>query len=408
MKILFLAFEVPYPLDRGGRIKTYFYLKALAKSNQVTLVALARTPECSEKLEYLGSELSICSFHSIYIGLSSLRKARIAVQSLFQEEPFVMSLYGSSKGKRLVDHLIRMNSFDLIYADHLHMAQYVPKTTKAMTLLDQHNVETIVLQRFLDTRSELPLRLFAQLELSKMSRYEPQECRRFDAIWVTTEVDRRIIAPWIRPDQFIQVLPIGVDTGFFRPEKSDRDPATILSVGTLNWPANSDGVMWFCTEILPLLKEHNPEVKYVIVGANPPTAISRLADDPAVEITGWVEDIRPYLAKSTVLAVPLRGGSGMRVKILDALAAGIPIVSTSVGCEGIEVTPGVNILLADDVSEFAQKLATLLQSPQLQSQLSQNGIRLARDKYDWEIICDQIGASVTELKEHIATVRKES
>lgn len=399
MRILFLAFEVPYPLDRGGRIKTFHYLKALTRSHQVDLVALTRTQECEKNLDHLQSNLSFEDVYSIPINLSQLRKVRLALKSLWQTTPFVMALYASTEGKRLLERLLNSGHFDLIYADHLHMAQYVPGQTLASTLLDQHNVESVILRRFVDSQSSKPLQWFARLEYRKMSRYEPEMCRRFDAIWVTTEVDKKLIAPWLLPQQHVQVLPIGVDTDYFQPESRKRDGRTLISIGTLSWPPNADGVLWFYGEVYSLIKKRVPNIKFVIVGANPPPAIRRLAEDPSVEVTGWVDDIRPLMARSTAMVVPLRSGSGMRVKILNALATGLPVVSTSVGCEGIAATPGDDILIADDGDTYVQRIVTLLKDQRLQRKLSKNGDRLIQERYSWNAIYDQIEASVAAISE---------
>ena len=405
MRILFLAFEVPYPLDRGGRIKTFHYLKALTRNHQVSLAALTRTRDCVERLKFLQSELSLVDVHSILIDLSRLRKFGLALSSLWQAEPAVMSLYANAEGKRLVERLLDGCHFDLIYVDHLHMAQYVPSQTPAPTLLDQHNVESVILQRFADRQSLMPVRWFARREHRKMMCYEAEMCRRFDAIWVTTEVDRKLISPWLLPQQHVQVLPIGVDTDYFQPDGRKQDPHTVISVGTLSWPPNADGVLWFYDRVFSLIKKQVSDSKFMIVGANPPPSIQRLAEDPAVEVTGWVDDIRSYMARSTVMVVPLRGGSGMRVKILNALAMGLPVVSTSVGCEGIAVTPGDDILVADDVDVFVRQIVALFEDAQLQRRLSRNGIMLIRERYSWNSLYRQIESSVATIFEQLSRDR---
>ena len=401
MRILFLAFEVPYPLDRGGRIKTFHYLKALACNHQVSLVALTRTQACVEKLDRLRSMLSLVDVHSIPIDLSRFRKARLALNSLWRSEPVVMSLYANAEGKRSVERLLDGGHFDLIYADHLHMAQYVPDQTPALTLLDQHNVESVILRRFADRQSIGPAKWFARREQRKMSRYEAEMCRRFDVIWATTEIDQKLISPWLLPQQHVKVLPIGVDMDYFQPGSRKRDPHTVISVGTLSWPPNADSVLWFYDDVFSLVKKQVPDTKFVIVGANPPPSVQRLAEDPCVEVTGWVDDIRPHMARSTVMVVPLRGGSGMRVKILNALAMGLPVVSTSVGCEGIAVTPGCDILVADDADALLQQIVALFEDPQLQRRLSKNGVRLIQERYSWNAIYRQIESSVAAIsKQH--------
>ena len=396
MNILFLAFELPYPLDRGGRIKTFHYLKALAQRHRVTLVALSRSPLENQYLGQFDGWLE--AVHLVPIDLSLARKVRLAGLGLGRQKPFVMALYDDQGVRNLVSNLLLAQDYDCIYADHLHMSQYVPWSVNSFTVLDQHNVEAMILYRFFQSCQWGPLKAFAWREWQRMAVYEPAECRRFDMVWVTTPVDADLVRPWMRPGGQLEVLPIGVDVEYFEYTPRPPRPRSLVALGTLAWQPNADGVLWFCREILPLVRDHVPDLTLQIIGDRPPAALCKLADEEsAIELLGRVDDVRPYLTGGAGLVVPLRVGSGMRVKVLDALALGMPVVSTTVGCEGIAVTHGQDILIADEPMDFARAVVDLVNDGELQQRLSMAGRALVMERYAWPVVYDQISEVLANM-----------
>ena len=397
MRILFLAFELPYPLDRGGRIKSYHFLKGLSYHHETTLVAITRSPD---ETRYINALKEFCAeVYTILIPISRMRKISRAVTSLPGSVPFIVSLYSSQEMQHLLSSLLTQGNYDVIYAEHFHMSQYVPTNSSPVKVLDQHNVESVILRRFFESQPLGPIKIFAWLEWRKMLRYEPWICRNFDRILAVTNVDKEIMRPWLRPEQSISVIPIGVDTAYFQPQNYNWHSKELISVGTMYWKPNVDGILWFHDTVYPRVKERVPDVKLTIVGTRPPAEIVRLAKDDRVTVTGWVEDVRPYMARSVAMVVPLHVGSGMRVKILNALAMGLPVVSTSVGCEGIDVTDGENILIADDPAGFAEAITRLLGDRDLRQRLSEQGRALAVERYSWDRIYTMIGEVFAEIDE---------
>lgn len=404
MKILFLAFELPYPLDRGGRVKSFHFLEALARHHEVTLAALSRSPLEGQYLNRFADWLE--SVHLVPVDLSLARKVRLASRGLGRRKPFVVALYDNREMHNLVSELLQVQEYDVIYADHLHMSQYVPESTSSFTVLDQHNVETTILHRFFKSRQPGPLKAFGWWEWRRMAAYESAECCRFNMVLVTTLVDANLVRPWLQPGQQLEVLPIGVDVSYFKPAPRSPRPHTLVSLGTLAWQPNADGVLWFCREVLPLVRAYIPGVTFQIIGDRPPPAIRKLGDDEAVELLGRVDDVRPFLANSAGLVVPLRVGSGMRVKVLDALAMGAPVVSTSVGCEGIAVTHRRDILIADEPLDFARAIVALVNDGELQQRLSRNGRALVMERYSWPVIYDQIDEAFVDILERRRRIQK--
>jgi glycosyltransferase involved in cell wall biosynthesis len=206
-----------------------------------------------------------------------------------------------------------------------------------------------------------------------------------------TEGDRDILVENGIPAGRVKALPIGVDTDFFRPVSLREDSCTILSFGTMSWPPNVDSVLYFVQSIYPLIRSRMPGARFKVVGANPPDEVRSLAlADPSIEVTGFVEDIRDVASDTAAFVVPLRIGSGMRVKILSAMSMGLPIVTTPVGCEGILLRHREQALVAESPQEFADSVVELLGSPDMRLQLGKSARLMAEEMYSWPPILAQL------------------
>jgi glycosyltransferase involved in cell wall biosynthesis len=231
-------------------------------------------------------------------------------------------------------------------------------------------------------------------------------CRLADAVIAVSDRDKEAIQA-VAPDVRIHVVPNGVDNAFFSrfiPHESyvtARHVITHMSslafAGTMDYRPNVDAMLWFYHEILPLIKKDCFNVHLYIVGRSPVKEIMRLAIDPAITVTGYVNDIRPYIAHSRVFVVPIRMGSGTKLKVLQAMAMGVPVVSTSLGAEGIKVTDGENILIADTPAEFAQKVLLLLQDERQRQIISRNARQLVEEYYDWSVVVPRLHAVYEDL-----------
>jgi glycosyltransferase involved in cell wall biosynthesis len=247
------------------------------------------------------------------------------------------------------------DKFTAVHVDHLQMMQFVPLSGDPLlvgirVILDQHNIEHHILQRITQVGQGIPplVRCAARWDLPRLRRFEKSACLRADRVLAVSTKDADAIRDLLGGEDAggkVAVTPIGVDADYFAPVTSRGDrhlPGPILSVGTMYWPPNVDAVKWFCESILPLVRQDYPDALFQIVGARPTQSVSALASaqPDVVTVTGTVPDVRPYMAVCGVFVVPLRVGSGMRVKILNAMAMGLPIVSTKLGAEGITVTQG--------------------------------------------------------------------
>lgn len=395
MRILFLTQICPYPPTSGGAIKTYNILKHLGGRHDVDLLLFVRNEEELASLLHLGEYCR--RIDSLLMPRSGLLNLKHAAQSLLARRSFIITRDSRSEMRRKVlDYLNPMP--DLVYVDHLQMFQYVPRGIQCPVLLDEHNVEWRIIERFAQCDASCARRRFASAEWPKLRGFELYACSSADAILTVTEHDRRILCDHGVPEEKLSALPIGVDTGYFMPIRTDPESARILSFGTMSWPPNIDAVEWFCRDIYPHIRRDVPGTRFSIVGACPPASIRDLPErDPSVEVTGYVDDIRAASVGAALFVVPLRIGSGMRVKILDAMAMGLPVLSTSVGCEGISVHPGRDIVIADEPSEFARAAIHLLRNPSEREKIGAAGRRLVEAEYSWPAILARLDSVLSTL-----------
>jgi glycosyltransferase involved in cell wall biosynthesis len=261
-------------------------------------------------------------------------------------------------------------------------------------VLDEHNVEYRIPQRLGEAPdASPPMRSFARREWPRLRDFERDACRRADRVLAVSAEDAAALTaldPAALRERVVPV-PIGVDLEHWEAVTPEADADEILSIGTMYWPPNVDALLYFCAEVLPLVRARLPRVRLNIVGSRPTAAVRALgAADPLVTVTGWVDDVRAYARRGGVFVAPLRSGSGMRVKILNAMAMGLPVVSTTVGAEGIAVTQGEDILLADTPSAFAAAVVELLTDRARAARMGNAGRRLMERHYGWEAVGRQL------------------
>ena len=291
---------------------------------------------------------------------------------------------------RLIARLFQSGDFDAVHADQLWMAQYALAAKRinpaVPILMDQHNAVYLVPQRLADGTSNPLMRRIYQSESGKLARYEAETCRAFDhVVWVTEE-DRAAVAR-VKGDEQIQgqpVIPICVDPEAKPLVNRVIRPRRVTFLGGLHWPPNADGITWFYHQVWPHVRAQVPDALFTVIGKDPPAELPR--NQAGVEVTGYVDDVTPFLEETAVFVVPLHAGGGMRVKIIDAWSWGLPIVSTSIGAEGIRYTDGKDCLIADTADAFARYTVHLLEEERLASELGQNGRETIEKCYDWRTI----------------------
>jgi len=382
LNLLFLTPKVPYPPTDGGRIAILEPLRRLSlRGHHITLLSFGSRghQDWAPLTQYCRLEV---------VEHDSTNRLLPAVLNLLSPIPYTISKYNSEAMARRMRQFLASEHFNLVQIEHLHMGHYLPiaQEFNIPILLRQHNVESMLAERFWQNAHGIE-RLYAWTQLNKLRHFEAKTCEEADVCLTITDVDAERLHE-LNARIKTAVVPAGVDTDYYRPMPDLEEPNTIVSVGSMDWRPNVDAVLWFCDDILPRIERRIPGVKFYVVGKNPPRAVQRLADRRNVIVTGFVEDVREYFARGTVFVVPLRIGSGMRLKILQAMAMGKTVVSTSMGAEGIRATNGRDILLADGADPFAEHIVRLMTFSKFRGHIGDNARQVANDFYSWSRIVD--------------------
>ena len=307
----------------------------------------------------------------------------------------------SDLGRRLAALL--QEPFDLIVCDFLFPVVNLPRTLPCTAVIFTHNVESEIWRRHAETQTSSLGRLLYGVQYRRMRRYEARALARFDGVLAVSDADRQTFAR-IYPDAIREpayVVPTGVDTGFFSPT-DPASPATsreIVFTGSMDWLPNEDSMIYFCRQVLPLIRAQEPDVRLSIVGRAPTPAVAKLAGTygDAVRVTGRVDDVRPYIADAGVYVVPLRIGGGTRLKIFEAMAMGKAVVSTGVGAEGLPVEDGRHLILADDPNTFARAVVRLLRDVHRRRALEGAARALVIEKYDWSSVAGDLENALVNI-----------
>ena len=409
MHILFLTQILPYPPTSGPKVKTWHVLRYLSqRGHEITLASFVRP----EELPYIDAVKEVCStVHAIPIRRSRVQDIRYFLRSLISRRPFLVERDDLSEMRAVVNQVVRSGHVDVIHADQLTMTQFgFPLhrngSRKPALVFDAHNAVWTITERMKEN-APFYLKPPLWLETKRIKQYEGKIVSDFEATLAVTEPDRVALLDAVRAHAGnhdahaapIAVIPIAVDTRQIQPVPREPASHNLLTMGTLYYPPNADGIRWFLQEVFPLVRKKMPDITITIVGKNPPRDFVRLAEDPesGVIVTGFVEELDPYFARSTLMVIPVRAGGGMRVRILEAFARAMPVVTTTIGLEGIDAQPGQDVLVADTPSDFANCVLRLMQDKSLQAMLSSNGRQLVESRYDWQVVLGELDKTYERL-----------
>jgi polysaccharide biosynthesis protein PslH len=398
MKILWVKIGGLWPLNTGGRLRSFHVVKELSQRHGVTLLTTHGPADDPAGLaEHLPDCEQIISLPYRIPKRGSTRFAVALMRSWFSAHP--VDLWKSRVGHLAseVKRLIEASSVDLCVADFLSAALNVPLGDSVPVVLFEHNVEHIIWRRIAQHEKQLWRRLLLEIESSKMRRSEAEACRRADLTLAVSETDRARLLE-IAPGANIATIPTGVDTAYFTPDGAPTSPHSLVFTGSLDWYPNEDALLYFFREILPAIRGAVADVTVTVVGRNPSARLRAAADAiPGIALTGTVPDVRPYVREAAVFIVPLRIGSGTRLKIFEALAMGKAVVSTTVGAEGLGLTPGVHFLQADAPDQFANAVVSLLRFPAHRDALGKAARHLVETHYSWPQVSRQFEAHFQRL-----------
>ena len=390
MKILFLSQRFVFPMDTGGKIRTGNILRELGKLAEVTVISNVESPKDDG---YIDQMRGLCN-HFVSVPWKETERYSIrfyfsVLLKKFSRYPVsVLNDYSRSLEQALLQELERQD-YDLLICDFLQSTLNLRKVSGIPTLLFQHNVEAQITQRHVERASNEVARRFWSIQHKRMFRHEKAMCLNFDGVIAVSDSDKEIMENWYGATN-VHTIPTGVDIEFFKPLEEVAQKQQLVFTGSLDWLPNEDALVHFIDSIFPEVKSAFSKVHLLIVGRKPPPRLERLVKGREdIELTGWVDDTRPYIAESTVYIVPIRIGGGTRMKIYEALAMGKALVSTTVGAEGLPLTNGEHFLNADEDSDFANAVIELLGDENKRQELAHNARAYVVEHFGWNKVAER-------------------
>jgi sugar transferase (PEP-CTERM/EpsH1 system associated) len=402
MKILIISHFVPYPPHGGALQRNFNLLKEVSKKNEIHLLTFTQKILLPDEIKLQDSIRALknyCNYIKVLkisTDFSKIRWILLLFFNLFSLTPYSVWRFKSKAMVREIENQLEGSCFDLVQIDTIALAQYAGIAPCLPKVLVHQNVESaLLLRRSINEKNPL-IRLYLFLQGKKLRRYERRITPTFGLNITVSELDRTEFKKYI-PQIRIEVIPNGTDIEYFKPTES-VEPNDIIFVGGLTWYPNKDAMLYFCREIFPIIKEKLSGVRMNIVGRYPPREIQKLsANDKDINLVGYADDVRPHIAKAGVYVVPIRVGGGTRLKILDAMAMGKAILSTSVGAEGLEVAEGKDILVANEPEDFANKAVKILTTPALRRYLEKNARETVVKRYAWPKIAKNLEETYRDL-----------
>ena len=393
MKILTLWHDLPSPYT-GSSLPLFNLLRYLAQKHSITLLSFREMTQESRYTHDLNQYCELIEPIGITVPTSLAKQilytARntLSPQNLLSKNPSLFNFYYSARMQTRIRDLLSTREFDLIHASGV-MAHYVQAVRLPKVVHSYDCMTEMYRQKYLSMRSRAA-QLFWWLQYLRMKRYEGNTFRKFDACVVVSTREQETVQTYF-PDVNAVVVPSGVDSEFFTPVREGEEWPSLLFVGTMNYQPNIDAVIYFCSHIYERIKKDVPEARLYIVGRDPPKEISRLSLDKSISVTGYVEDVRPYLSRASVVVAPfVSGTTGIKAKVLEAMAMAKPVVSTSMGVQGIDVSPNENVLVANEPEEFATQVIELLNNPELRQRIGSNGRKFVVTTCSWERAAERL------------------
>ncbi|MGE0448469.1 MAG: glycosyltransferase family 4 protein [Vicinamibacterales bacterium] len=405
MRILLLTETPPWPLDSGGRIKTHHTLGMLSAEHEVHCHALTRSLDAAIPPE-VAARVRTMTLHARRTGPAA--EVRALARALRRGWPLTIARHVDGRIAASIRDAARRLRADVVYCDHLSMMEYA-RAAGGPIVYDAHNVESLLMKRYAAHVPPSARRLLASREWRTLERYERRACLDAAIVLAVSDVDAACLQSLARGRVPVHVVPIAMDVANTpvvvstppasnppAPEAS-AGPHQLLFVGGLHWPPNADAVVHFVRDVLPLVRRRMPAVELTIVGRTDSSVARAIAPEGGVRLAGAVGDLDPFYASASAVVVPLRSGSGLRVKILEAFARGVPVVSTPIGHEGIDVTPGVELLSADDPAGFADHVVSILTDRRRACAIAETARRFVAAQYDIPVVAARLAAAMRVL-----------
>jgi len=395
MRILMISPYLPWPLYGGASVRMFNIIKELTqRGHRIVLVAGERkTQPSSDNISY-----ELCENIYLY-ELPSIGRLRSIILSLFSRQPYPALQFQNKQLSEIVGNLLKKEQFDLIWLNFLFMTNVLSKIIRRNTsiILDQNEADELIWQRYIKNGS-FAQKIFSYLNLKKVQFLQNKAFKYIDVLLCVSEKEAEFMKSRVPQKTRIFVVPNGVDIDFFQPKTEvNAQKPIILMTGGMSVFRNIDAALWFGKNIFPRVKKAIPKAEFWVVGSSPDKKVFDLKAIPGVVVTGTVEDIRPYYQKAKVYVAPFRFGEGTRLKVLEAMAMKVSIVSTKMGCQGIDVINGHHVLIAESEDEFSKRVIELLGNPQKRKELAEASRKLIEEKYSWGKIVENLELKLQKL-----------
>jgi len=400
VKILWVKAGGLVPPDTGGKIRSYNILRELARKHSVTFFSFyAAHPDDQHPTLNQIFEKTVC----VPLTLPEPKSARELLdyaRYFFSLESYSLMKYCRPSVRLKLRSLLSERKFDVMLCDFVVSAPAIPWDFPCPKVLFTHNVEAMIWKRHYDVARNPLWKALSWREWKMMERAERRYLKQADHVLAVSEADRDNFLKFLELSK-LAVIPTGVDIEFFQPRPGEETSNSLVFTGSMDWLPNEDGVLYFVDQVLPRIREQLPDVSLWVVGRKPSQRLKKLAGRQQVNLTGWVEDVRPYIAAAAVCIVPLRIGGGTRLKIFEAMAMAKPVVSTTIGAEGLPVRHGENILLADTAEGFARETIELLRNPARRKQIGLAAHKMVVENYSWA----SVTAGFADILQRVSSVR---
>jgi len=400
MRILMLSPTLPWPLNMGSKIRIYHVLRELARAgHEVTLFTLAHELYGTEGLQSLKTHC-----RELYvIPVKKRPRFRAALKAFISRRPYRVAKFENPEFMQAVAE-VWQRDYDILWVQFIETLAYVPQAhlweRRPLVVLDQHNAD----ERFWETYAReglLWVRFFAKVNLWQLRKFQASVLKQVDIVLSVSKEDADFTQSRLsNPATQVWVVPNGVDTEKLRPPDIAERRNRIIFCGAMDVLMNIEAVNWFAHRMFPKVRKVVPDAEFWIVGRDPAPKVKALALLPGVRVTGRVEDVRPYYAEAKVAVAPFRYGGGTKLKVLEAMALGVPVVATPIGCQGIEAEPGKHLFKEESEAAFAERVINLLQDDSLRLQMAIEARRLVEERYSWHRI---IGDTIKRLEGMVGT-----
>jgi len=402
VKILFISYDFPFPPAGGSISRDYNLIKQLSRHHELHWIN--RTIRGKIKQEYKDemkkyfTEMDIVEWDYNHDPAGLLK-------SMITKSPYIIRRFQSDQMKNLVSKKISENQFDLIFCDHIYLSQYIADNIAGSIPVIPNNEDCgFTYYKRMTENSGLTRSVYARSQWKKLLEYEIEVLKKYKVYITTSEKEKELISEYYNEAEIV-VIENGVDTEYFSPGIRNDSAPNIVFTAWFKYYPNVKAAIDFANNVFPEIRKAIPDIKFYIIGKEPPPSVKKLENKERIIVTGYVDDVRDYLRNADAAVVPLQIGGGTRLKILEAMSMKVPVVSTALGAEGLDAEDGRDILIAHDDKDFVSKVIRVIKDKQLSGLLSVNGRKLTEEKYNWEISGNKLNEFLNSFVENFNLIK---